>query len=160
MEDSCMEFLTGFGMIEDDEIVSWIWRCFPSRRVSYTSPTKKTLEAPSNSCHGLLWIGEDVLGSYLFSLSMQKCGRNLMLVSQTDDPRLCPFPVRMKPASSLCRLPSFSSSSIISNPVKKTLYLMTSLVFAYLNHHFSWGQCFGISLFLSSACWPLFPFAG
>jgi hypothetical protein len=49
---------------------------------------KKTLEAPSNSCHGLLWIGEDVLGFYLFSLSMQKCGRNLMLVSQTDDPRL------------------------------------------------------------------------
>ena len=96
--------------------------------------------------------GRVVLGFYLFSLSMQKCGRNLMLVSQTDDPRLCPFPVIMKPASSLCRLPSFSSSSIISNPVKKTLYLMTSLVFAYLNHHFSWGQCFGISLFLSSAC--------
>ena len=89
-----------------------------------------------------------MLGFYLFSLSMQKCGRNLMLVSQTDDPRLCPFPVRMKPASSLCRLPSFSSSSIISNPVKKTLYLMTSLVFAYLNHHSSWGQCFAISLFL------------
>ncbi len=58
---------------------------------------------------------------YLFSLSMQKCGRNLMLVSQTDDPRLCPFPAKMKPASSLCRLPSFSSSSIISNPVKNSL---------------------------------------
>jgi hypothetical protein len=29
---------------------------------------RKTREAPSNSCHGLLWIGEDVLRAYLFSL--------------------------------------------------------------------------------------------
>jgi hypothetical protein len=49
---------------------------------------RKMQEAPSNSCHGLLWTGEDVLGTYFFSLSMQKCGRNLMLVSQKDDPRL------------------------------------------------------------------------
>jgi hypothetical protein len=58
----------------------------------------------------------------------------------------------VKLASSLCRLPSLLSSSIISNPVKKLSTYMISLVFAYLNHHFSWGQCFGISLFLSYAC--------
>ena len=29
---------------------------------------KKTREAPSNSCHGLLWIGEDVLRAHLSSL--------------------------------------------------------------------------------------------
>jgi hypothetical protein len=43
-------------------------------------------EQPSNSCHGLLWIGEDMLRAHLFSQSMQNRGRNLMLVSQKDGP--------------------------------------------------------------------------
>ncbi len=43
--------------------------------------TKKTLEALSNSCHGLLRIGEDVLCADLFSRSIQDPVKKLSLDS-------------------------------------------------------------------------------
>jgi hypothetical protein len=44
-------------------------------------------EPPSNSCHGLLWMGKEMLCSDLL-LSIASRGRNLVLVSRKDGIRM------------------------------------------------------------------------